>query len=200
MALAQQLADGPTFAHGMTKTMLHQEWSMGSTRRSRPRRRRRRSACRPTTSTRLSRLRRQAETGLRGQLIEPDRSFLALAVLRGPPPRAGRAAWTPGQRQHLRDRRSWRRRRRLPRAGRASSGATAGSSTRAPGDDPSDSSTCARSASIRETLARHAGLADFAFAMQGLGAGAISLFGTPEQQAPMAAEDPRRRRRSPPSR
>ena len=26
--LAQQLADGPTFAHGMTKTMLHQEWAM----------------------------------------------------------------------------------------------------------------------------------------------------------------------------
>ncbi|MBY6138922.1 acyl-CoA dehydrogenase family protein [Leisingera daeponensis] len=35
---------------------------------------------------------------------------------------------------------------------------------------------------IRETLARHDGLADFAFAMQGLGTGAISLFGTPEQQ------------------
>jgi len=31
---------------------------------------------------------------------------------------------------------------------------------------------------IRETLARHDGLADFAFAMQGLGSGAISLFGT----------------------
>jgi acyl-CoA dehydrogenase len=30
----------------------------------------------------------------------------------------------------------------------------------------------------RETLARHDGLADFAFAMQGLGTGAISLFGT----------------------
>jgi acyl-CoA dehydrogenase len=30
---------------------------------------------------------------------------------------------------------------------------------------------------IRETLARHAGLADFAFAMQGLGSGAISLHG-----------------------
>jgi enoyl-CoA hydratase/carnithine racemase len=28
-ALAQSLADGPTFAHGMTKKMLHQEWSMG---------------------------------------------------------------------------------------------------------------------------------------------------------------------------
>ena len=28
MALAQQLASGPTFAHGMTKTMLHQEFAM----------------------------------------------------------------------------------------------------------------------------------------------------------------------------
>jgi alkylation response protein AidB-like acyl-CoA dehydrogenase len=35
---------------------------------------------------------------------------------------------------------------------------------------------------IRETLARHAGLADFAFAMQGLGSGAISLFGSETQQ------------------
>ncbi len=35
---------------------------------------------------------------------------------------------------------------------------------------------------IRETLARHDGLADFAFAMQGLGTGAISLFGSPAQQ------------------
>ena len=34
----------------------------------------------------------------------------------------------------------------------------------------------------RETLARHSGLADFAFAMQGLGTGAISLDGTPEQK------------------
>ncbi|HEY9094527.1 MAG TPA: acyl-CoA dehydrogenase family protein, partial [Hydrogenophaga sp.] len=36
---------------------------------------------------------------------------------------------------------------------------------------------------IRETLARHSGLADFAFAMQGLGSGAISLHGTPQQRA-----------------
>ena len=35
---------------------------------------------------------------------------------------------------------------------------------------------------IRETLARHDGLADFAFAMQGLGSGTISLFGTEEQK------------------
>ncbi|UWQ96400.1 acyl-CoA dehydrogenase family protein [Rhodobacteraceae bacterium M385] len=35
----------------------------------------------------------------------------------------------------------------------------------------------------RETLARHDGLADFAFAMQGLGTGAISLFGSDAQKA-----------------
>jgi len=40
---------------------------------------------------------------------------------------------------------------------------------------------------IRETLARHDGLADFAFAMQGLGMGAVSLFGTPEQRAWLAS-------------
>lgn len=36
---------------------------------------------------------------------------------------------------------------------------------------------------MRETLARHSGLADFAFAMQGLGSGAISLFGSEAQRA-----------------
>lgn len=36
---------------------------------------------------------------------------------------------------------------------------------------------------IRETLARHSGLADFAFAMQGLGSGAITLFGSDAQKA-----------------
>ena len=36
---------------------------------------------------------------------------------------------------------------------------------------------------LRETLAYHEGLADFAFAMQGLGSGAISLLGTAAQQA-----------------
>lgn len=34
----------------------------------------------------------------------------------------------------------------------------------------------------REILARHAALADFAFAMQGLGTGALTLFGTPAQR------------------
>jgi len=35
---------------------------------------------------------------------------------------------------------------------------------------------------IRETLARHSGLADFSFAMQGLGSGPITLFGTDAQK------------------
>ena len=35
---------------------------------------------------------------------------------------------------------------------------------------------------MRETLARHDGLADFAFAMQGLGMGPVTLFGTPAQR------------------
>jgi acyl-CoA dehydrogenase len=44
---------------------------------------------------------------------------------------------------------------------------------------------------VRETLAYHDGLADFAFAMQGLGSGAVSLFGSEEQKRrwlPGAAE------------
>ena len=48
------------------------------------------------------------------------------------------------------------------------------------GDAPLDVRTLCL---IRETLARHDGLADFAFAMQGLGTGAISLFGTDAQKA-----------------
>jgi len=36
---------------------------------------------------------------------------------------------------------------------------------------------------MRETLARHDGLADFAFAMQGLGSGAIGLFGSLDNKA-----------------
>jgi acyl-CoA dehydrogenase len=53
----------------------------------------------------------------------------------------------------------------------------------APGDDPSEKIDVRTLALIRETLARHSGLADFAFAMQGLGAGPISLFGTAPQMA-----------------
>jgi acyl-CoA dehydrogenase len=52
----------------------------------------------------------------------------------------------------------------------------------APGDDPSEKIDVRTLALIRETLARYSGLADFAFAMQGLGAGPISLFGSAAQR------------------
>jgi acyl-CoA dehydrogenase len=52
----------------------------------------------------------------------------------------------------------------------------------APGDDEAERIDVRALALIRETLARHSGLADFAFAMQGLGAGPISLFGSMEQR------------------
>ncbi|OKH86406.1 acyl-CoA dehydrogenase family protein [Thalassospira sp. TSL5-1] len=49
-------------------------------------------------------------------------------------------------------------------------------------NDPASSLDVRSLCIIRETLARHDGLADFAFAMQGLGSGAISLFGTLAQK------------------
>jgi acyl-CoA dehydrogenase len=52
----------------------------------------------------------------------------------------------------------------------------------APGDGEAEKLDVRTLALAREILARHAGLADFAFAMQGLGVGPISLFGTPGQR------------------
>ena len=49
----------------------------------------------------------------------------------------------------------------------------------APGADEVDKLDVRSLCLIRETLARKSGLADFAFAMQGRGSGAISLFGSP---------------------
>ncbi len=56
--------------------------------------------------------------------------------------------------------------------------AIAGTSYGAFGDTVDTRAICL----IRETLARHSGLADFAFAMQGLGSGAISLAGSEAQK------------------
>jgi acyl-CoA dehydrogenase len=52
----------------------------------------------------------------------------------------------------------------------------------APGEGDAERIDVRTLALIRETLARRSGLADFAFAMQGLGAGPLSLFGNPEQR------------------
>ena len=52
----------------------------------------------------------------------------------------------------------------------------------APGDTEAEKIDVRTLALVRETLARYSGLADFAFAMQGLGAGPISLFGSDAQR------------------
>jgi len=52
----------------------------------------------------------------------------------------------------------------------------------APNEDGSTRIDVRTLALVRETLARYSGLADFAFAMQGLGAGPISLFGNAAQR------------------
>jgi acyl-CoA dehydrogenase len=54
--------------------------------------------------------------------------------------------------------------------------------TAPPADDPGARLDVRTLALSRDILARHDGLADFAFAMQGLGAGPISLFGSPPQR------------------
>src|SRR4029078_12209947 len=51
----------------------------------------------------------------------------------------------------------------------------------APGEGDVEKIDVRTLALIREILARHSGLADFAFAMQGLGAGPISLFRSARQ-------------------
>jgi acyl-CoA dehydrogenase len=53
----------------------------------------------------------------------------------------------------------------------------------APGEGESERIDVRALALIRETLACHSGLADFAFAVQGLGAGPVSLFGSMEQRS-----------------
>ncbi|MBS0422459.1 MAG: acyl-CoA dehydrogenase family protein [Proteobacteria bacterium] len=61
-------------------------------------------------------------------------------------------------------------------------GAAASSGAGAVGADASPAFDVRALALIRETLAWHNGLADFAFAMQGLGSGAITLAGSPALQ------------------
>jgi acyl-CoA dehydrogenase len=53
----------------------------------------------------------------------------------------------------------------------------------APGEEGTQRIDVRTLALARETLASHSGLADFAFAMQGLGAGPISLFGNSAQRS-----------------
>ena len=88
--------------------------------------------------------------------------------------------WAYAEPRQTRPRR--RRGRRLQSPGRRAWGKAAGCATRyrAPSAARGRSWNPVALCLIRETLARHSALADFAFAMQGLGSGAISLHGTEE--------------------
>jgi enoyl-CoA hydratase/carnithine racemase len=66
--LAQTWPTGPTFANGITKTMLHQEWAMGVDEAIEAEAQAQAICMLTRTSTRLPRLRRQAEAGVRRQL------------------------------------------------------------------------------------------------------------------------------------
>src|SRR6056297_147743 len=125
--------------------------------------------------TRLQRLRRQGKTGIRGRLMS-DKSFLQ---------------WPFFAPEH----RDWAARVEEVAAGleidHADTDAACRFLVRALGEAGLLQATASEEGALdvrklclaRETLARHDGLADFSFAMQGLGTGAISLFGTAEQKA-----------------
>ena len=160
-----------------------------SSRRSRRRRRRRRSACRPQDFRRAyDGFHRQADAPalLRGTEADARHELSRiLALLRRAPSRVGRRSSTrPGSSvdESRARHRSSRCRCRLPQAGEGARARAAGCSVTAPGEgnERLDVRTLALA---RETLAAHSGLADFAFAMQGLGAGPISLFGNAAQRA-----------------
>ena len=91
--------------------------------------------------------------------------------------------------RRARRRRSPRRRRLLPQARRARWARPACWTLRSRRPTATPPASTSRSACLaRESLAWHDGLADFAFAMQGLGSGAIAIAGSPRTASGGAAE------------
>ncbi len=174
-ALAREIAAGPTFAQHHDEA--HARHGVGDVGRGGDRGRGRGAGAvhddrglRP----RLPRLRREGEAGVRGRLRMPDRVLPRLAVLRGAPPRASPRelrAWAAEAIEPLIDHADvdGTCRRLVACLGEggwlravvpeAYGGLSAGFDVR---------TLCL----ARETLAYVGGLADFAFAMQGLGSGA----------------------------
>ena len=106
LALAQQLADGPTFAHGMTKTQLNQEWSMALDQAIEAEAQAQ-AICMQTQRfrARLRRLRRQGEAACSRGIEMADTSFLDWPFFERAP-RAGREARRMGATQPRRHRSS----------------------------------------------------------------------------------------------
>ena len=180
-ALARSLADGPWFAHGMTKTMLNQEWAMGldemievggagagdlhGDRRFPPRLR----GLRRQAQARLSRA-----TEMRAPVRDgPDRDCLDWPFFDAAPSRACAERLDAFVALGALDDDRPPRRRRAPAASSCARSARPGCST-PPSPAPTAAPPTIDSRLVclaRETLAWHDGLADFAFAMQGLGSG-----------------------------
>ena len=178
--LADRLAAGPTFAHGITKTQLNQEWNMGLEQAIEAEAQAQ-AICMQTQDfeTRLSCLCSKTETDVRGQLMA-DKSFLDWPFFEPHHRRLAEALeeWASSNLGGI----------DLDNADTAcrslvASLGHAGFLLHSAVDPENETGLDVRSLClIRETLARHDGLADFSFAMQGLGTGAISLFGTAEQK------------------
>ena len=177
-ALADELANGPSIAHCVTKRQLDAEWNM-SIEQALEAEARAQARCMETKDFHRAyeAFANKAEAGVQGRLM-PDRGFLAWPF------------FEPKHRELAEELETWCDGRfddaepstRTPPAVRwcAEYGA-AGFLKLTVGD--ADHRPDVRSLALcREILARHHGLADFAFAMQGLGSGAISLFGTVEQK------------------
>ena len=114
-----------------------------------------------------------------------DTRYLDWPFFETAPCRRCSASWTPGPRRTSRSEAACRRRRPVPRSGARRWAKPAGCATAVAGSAYGGAGEALDTRALclmRETLARHSGLADFAFAMQGLGSGAISLHGTPAQK------------------
>ena len=179
LALARRIAAGPTFANGITKTQL----DAGMVDEPRSGHRGRGAGAGDLHAdqgfrARLSGVRRQAETGVRGRLVA-DKTFLTWPF------------FTDRHRALAAASSDWARRTCRSDHGDVDAacrelvqklGRDGWLAHTAPDPDAPAALDVRTLCLIRETLARHDGLADFAFAMQGLGAGPISLFGNAEQR------------------
>ena len=198
------LADGPTFAHGDDQARAcTRSGAWASTRRSTPRREAQAICMQTEDFARAYRAFVAKQTPrVRGQLRCPTAPSSA-----GPSSTTRTARWRrssmPGRpRTSRRSSPTSRRRRRRPRSACGGSGRRGWLRYAVPKayggvhDRLDVRSLCL----IRETLARHAGLADFAFAMQGLGSGPISQFGSDALKRRYLPGGRHAARRSPPSR
>ena len=192
--MAKSLADGPTFGHGMTKTMLYQEWSQGLDECIEAEAQAQ-AICMQTQDFERAykAFASQADACIRGQLMA-DKTFLAWPFFddghrklageleRGranaaptPASEAPKIAWMPST---LASAGSW------PNSAR--SGLLRVCVPRAYGGERENLDV--RSLCLaREIMGRASGLADFALAMQGLGSAPITLYGREDQKRSISA-------------